>query len=168
MLHGWRLTGHPDQNAIAVAQFPAPNQIGAIPPGTERYPDLRPVPSGVGRHTLDGTRAAVRTVIRYRNGVLNGRGASLLDGYMEDLATDRIYRLMIAQRSVHRDVVRVLDGAGAPVAHTPAFVSRIFDEELGRLLLSPVPGRDPGDVQTMREARRASEELISKGWFSPV
>jgi len=30
--------------------------------------------------------------------VLNGKGASLLDGYMEDLATDRIYRLMIAQR----------------------------------------------------------------------
>jgi len=31
--------------------------------------------------------------MRYRNGVLNGKGASLLDGYMEDLATDRIYRL---------------------------------------------------------------------------
>ncbi len=40
----------------------------------------------------------MRTVIRYRNGVLNGKGASLLDGYIEDLATDRIYRLMIAQR----------------------------------------------------------------------
>jgi len=46
-------------------------------------------------------RAAVRTVIRYRNGVLNGKGASLLDGYMEDLATDRIYRVMIAQRMKH-------------------------------------------------------------------
>ena len=46
--------------------------------------DLRPVPHGVGKRTLDGTRAAARTTIRYRNGVLNGKGASLLDGYMEE------------------------------------------------------------------------------------
>src|SRR5213075_1319203 len=61
-------TGHPDQNAIAVAQFPVPNQLGN-PSGTPdtsktRYPDLRPVPSGVGKRTLAGTRAAIRTVIR--------------------------------------------------------------------------------------------------------
>ena len=43
----------------------------------------------------------MRTVIRYRNGYINGKGASLLDGYMEDSATDRIYRLMIAQRMQH-------------------------------------------------------------------
>src|SRR5262249_38186405 len=95
-------TGHPDQNAIAGAQFPVPKPLDRRPPGVERYPDLRPVPEGVGRRTVDGTRAAARTATRYRNGVLNGRGASLLDGYMEDLATDRIYRLMIAQRMVHR------------------------------------------------------------------
>jgi malate synthase len=161
-------TGHPDQNAIAVAQFPAPNQLGARPPDVERYPDLRPVPSGVGKRSLDGTRAAVRTVIRYRNGVLNGRGASLLDGYMEDLATDRIYRLMIAQRMVHRDVAPVVDASGAAVVHTPEFVTQLFDEELARLIESPTPGRDLGDAETMREARRVSEELIKKGWFSPV
>ncbi|MEK7331176.1 MAG: hypothetical protein AAB113_10275 [Candidatus Eisenbacteria bacterium] len=161
-------TGHPDQNAIAVAQFPAPNQLDARPPGVERYPDLRPVPAGVGRRSLEGTRAAVRTVIRYRNGVLNSRGASLLDGYMEDLATDRIYRLMIAQRMVSRDVAPVLDGSSAAVAHTPEFVTRLFDEELAPLLESPTPGRDLGGPETMREARRASEELIRNGWFSPV
>jgi len=38
-------------------------------------------------------------VIRYRHGVLNGRGASLLDGYMEDLATDRIYRLNVLRNA---------------------------------------------------------------------
>ena len=54
----------------------------------------------------------MRTVIRYRNGVLNGKGASLLDGYMEDLATDRIYRLMIAQRLRHNGHVPVADEAG--------------------------------------------------------
>ena len=161
-------TGHPDQNAIAVAQFPAPNQLAARPPGVERYPDLRPVPAGVGRHSLDGTRAAVRTTIRYRNGVLNGRGASLLDGYMEDLATDRIYRLMLAQRMVHRDEVPLADGSGAAMPHTQEFTSRLFDEELTRLLDSPVPGRDLGGPETMREARNLSELLIRNGWFSPV
>ncbi len=161
-------TGHPDQNAIAVAQFPAPNQSFARPPVTERYPDLRPKPEGVGKLTVEGTRAAVRTVIRYRSGVLNGRGASLLDGYMEDLATDRIYRLMIAQRMVHRDVVKVLDAAGATVDHTPQYVTRLFDEELDHLLQSQQPGRDLGDAETMREARRHSERMIHEGWFSPV
>ena len=100
-------TGHPDQNQIALDQFPLPNQLSARRPSAERYPDLRPQPSGIGQRTLAGTRAAVRTVIRYRNGVLNGRGASLLDGYMEDLATDRIYRLMIAQRLRHSDCVPI-------------------------------------------------------------
>jgi malate synthase len=161
-------TGHPDQNAIAVAQFPAPNQLEARPPGVERYPDLRPVPEGVGRRSLEGTRAAVRTVIRYRNGVLNGRGASLLDGYMEDLATDRIYRLMIAQRITHSEASPIEGGAGGTAAHTHEFVSRLFDEELARLLDSGAPGRDLGGPETMREARRASEELIRNGWFSPV
>jgi len=161
-------TGHPDQNAIAVAQFPVPNQLAARPPGAERYPDLRPPPAGVGRHSLEGTRAAARTAIRYRNGVLNGRGASLLGGYMEDLATDRIYRLMIAQRMVHRDVVPIADQSGQAIAHTPGLVSRLFDEELARLLDSPTPGRDLGTPETMREARRRSEELITNGWFDPV
>ncbi len=161
-------TGHPDQNAIAVAQFPEPNQVAARPPGVERYPDLRPKPAGVGRHTLAGTRAAIRTAIRYRNGVLNGRGASLLDGYMEDLATDRIYRLMIAQRIVHRDTVEVADAEGRAFFHTPEAVGRLFEEELARLLESPVPGRDLGDAATMTEARRRTEELIRNGWFDPV
>src|SRR5213080_3331944 len=121
-------TGHPDQNEIAVSQFPAPNQLQALPANAGTHPDLRPLPTGVGKRTLAGTRAAVRTVIRYRNGVLNGKGASLLDGYMEDLATDRIYRLMIAQRMRHRDTVEILDENGQPVKHTPELVSKIFDE----------------------------------------
>src|SRR5206468_10270215 len=126
-------TGHPDQTAIAVAQFPSPNQISARPANLVPHPDLRPAPSGVGTRTLLGTRAAARTVIRYRNGVLNGRGASLLDGYMEDLATDRIYRLMIAQRTLHRERVVVMDDASLPVVHTPDLITRLFDEELARI-----------------------------------
>ena len=59
-------TGHPDQNQIAVEQFPFPNQLQTRRPDGERYPDLRPVPRDVGQHTLAGTRAAVRTVPRAR------------------------------------------------------------------------------------------------------
>ena len=159
-------TGHPDQNEIAVSQFPVPNQLQARPADANAHPDLRPLPTGVGRRTLAGTRAAVRTVIRYRNGVQNGKGASLLDGYMEDLATDRIYRLMIAQRMRHSRHVEILDENGAAVAHTPELVSRLFDEELDRLLQER-RSDDPQIAATLREARRISEEMIRGEEFDP-
>jgi len=85
---------------------------------TTTHTDLRPVPDGVGERTLEGTRGAIRTVIRYRNGVLRGKGASLLDGYMEDLATDRICRLMIAQRMRHARQAEILDARGTAVEQT--------------------------------------------------
>ncbi len=160
-------TGHPDQNAIAVGQFPVPNQVHARPENAKANPELRPVPRGVGKRTLAGTRAAVRTVIRYRNGVLNGRGASLLDGYMEDLATDRIYRLMIAQRMKHSAQVEILGDDGNPVNHTRELVHRIFDEELDHLL-APIPVDANGEAGKLREARRISEEMIRQGEFTPA
>lgn len=145
-------TGHPDQNAIAVAQFPAPNQLASFKPGFDSHPDLRPSVVGVGKTTIDGTRAAVRTVIRYRNGYINGKGASLLDGYMEDLATDRIYRLMIAQRVKHG-------------LHAQADVSALFDEEVAKLIAT---GKDAGTPDTLREARAIGEAMIVSGVFDPV
>jgi malate synthase len=166
-------TGHPDQNEIAVAQFPAPNQLTARPKNADPHPNLRPVPTGVGKRTLAGTRAAIRTVIRYRNGVLNGRGASLLDGYMEDLATDRIYRLMIAQRVKHGNTVEVLDENGQAIRHTPELVHELFDQELDRLLEEN--GKQSSDSQQaaaqaarLVEARRLSEEMIRRGEFNPA
>jgi len=161
-------TGHPDQNAIAVAQFPCPNQLQARPKTASRYPDLRPAPVNVGARTVQGTRAAVRTVIRYRHGVLSGRGASLLDGYMEDLATDRIYRLMIAQRVMHRDLVRIADEHGSAVKHTPEFVTQLFDEELNRLLKELPPDSSPEDADRFRRAREISEAMIVNGEFNPT
>lgn len=160
-------TGHPDQNEISVNQFPAPNQIHARTASAAVHPDLRPVPSRIGRRTLAGTRAAVRTVICYRNGVLNGRGASLLDSYMEDLATDRIYRLMIAQRMKHRNETEILDKDGKPILHTPELITRLFDEELERLL-ADIPADANGEASRLREARRIGEELIRRGEFTPV
>jgi malate synthase len=108
----------------------------------------------------------VRTVIRYRNGVLNGKGASLLDGYMEDLATDRIYRLMIAQRVRHR--VQVPGGDGKPLEHTSALVTRLFDEELAKMQLDLPAEIDSQAAATLPEARRIAEELIVKGHHSPI
>jgi malate synthase len=165
-------TGHPDQNEIAVTQFPAPNQLQARPENANTHPDLRP-PAGVGKRTLAGTRAAVRTVIRYRNGVLNGRGANLLDGYMEDLATDRIYRLMIAQRIKHANTVEILGDDTRAVPHTAELIRQIFDQELDRLLQkSAQQSADAttanAQASTLREARRLSEEMILRGEFDPA
>jgi len=161
-------TGHPDQNEIAVKQFPYPNQLKARPATPEPRPDLRPVPVGVGKRSLAGTHAAVRTVIRYRQGVLAGRGASLLDGYMEDLATDRIYRLMIAQRVRHRDAVRITDDNGQPVPHTLERVSAIFDEELARILRELPPGTPAETIEQFKQARAISERMIVTGEFTPA
>jgi len=147
-------TGHPDQNAIAVAQFPVPNQVSRRKPGQDRFPDLRPSIAGVGQKTLEGTRAAIKTVIRYRHGYINGLGASLLDGFMEDLATDRIYRLMIAQRIKHG-------------MHTKDDVSALFDEELAKLLALPA-NAEPVEAEKYREARRQSEAMIHTGAFGPI
>ncbi|MBV8602291.1 MAG: hypothetical protein JO359_12070, partial [Candidatus Eremiobacteraeota bacterium] len=143
-------TGHPDQNEIAVGQFPIPNQLGRWHPDANKHPDLRPSVKGVGTTSEVGTRAAVRTVIRYRHGYLNGLGASLLDGYMEDLATDRIYRLMIAQRVRHG-------------MHTSAEVTRFFDEELAKLL-----AEKPSDPEQFRLARVQAEEMITRGFVDPI
>ena len=143
-------TGHPDQNDIAVAQFPKPNQLTARKPGANKQPDLRPSIAGVGTTSIDGTRAAVKTVIRYRHGYLSGRGASLLDGYMEDLATDRIYRLMITQRIQHG-------------LHSAADVAQLFDEELAKLVAA-----EPSEAATYREARAQSEAMIANGFHDPI
>jgi malate synthase len=143
-------TGHPDQNEIAVQQFPIPNQLGRWNPNADKHPDLRPSVKGVGTISETGTRAGVRTVIRYRHGYLTGLGASLLDGYMEDLATDRIYRLMIAQRIRHG-------------IHSAADVTRFFDEELAKLL-----GENPPDPNVFREARNQAEEMITRGFVDPI
>jgi malate synthase len=148
-------TGHPDQNEIAVKQFPYPNQLDRRPSLETLEPDLRPAPRGVGATTLEGTRAAVRTVIRYRNGVLEGRGASLLDGYMEDLATDRIYRLMIAQRLRY------------PGPYTPASIGTMFDQELERILAELAPAGDAARERYQR-AREISEAMILRGAFDPT
>ncbi|MCD9185743.1 MAG: hypothetical protein LUM44_04880 [Pyrinomonadaceae bacterium] len=161
-------TGHPDQNEIAVAQFPYPNQEFIRFVDTPVKPNLRPSAKDVGRRTLDGTRAAVRTVIRYRHGVLRGKGASLLDGYMEDLATDRIYRLMIAQRMKHRDTVKITMNGGTEVKHTPELITKLFDEELARILREMPVEVWETEKDFYAEARKISEQMILNEWHDPI
>jgi len=161
-------TGHPDQNEIAVAQFPYPNQDFVQYVDRPRNPDLRPLPEGVGQKTLNGTRAAIRTVIRYRCGVLCGKGASLLDGYMEDLATDRIYRLMITQRMKHRDSLRITDSMGNEVKHTPEIITKLFDEELAKILRDLPVDEWEKEKECYQKARKISEEMILKEQHDPI
>jgi malate synthase len=96
--------------------------------------------------------------------VLNGKGASLLDGYMEDLATDRIYRLMVGQRMKHRDQVQIADEKGNPVAHTPELISTLFDEELAKL----VTAAPPDQVPTFEKARQIAEAMIVNNEIDPI
>jgi malate synthase len=76
---------------------------------------------------------------------------------MEDLATDRIYRYMIAQRVLHE--VSVPDPDGRAVTHSPEVVSRLFDEELDRLV-SQWPKAEAGSKETMARARDLSEGMV--------
>jgi malate synthase len=87
---------------------------------------------------------------------------------MEDLATDRIYRLMIAQRVLHRDLVPVQDEQGRAVKHTPEFITRLFDEELDRLLSLLPANAEPEEADRFRRARAISEAMIVNGEFNPV
>ena len=161
-------TGHPDQNEIAVAQFPSPNQLGRRPEGVARYPDLRPAPTGVGSRTLAGTEAAARTAIRYRQGVLEGRGASLLDGYMEDLATDRIYRLMLAQRVRHRDAAPVLDADGALVPHDEALLARVLAEATDEQIAALPQSTESDAPETFQTASTQTKHSIENAQFDPI
>jgi malate synthase len=158
-------TGHPDQNAIAKRQFPFPNQ-GFARRDTPRYPDLRVPPNGGGKRTVDGTRAAISSILRYRCSVLGGKGAVRIDGYMEDMATERIYRLMIAQRIRHQKAVAIHDD-GQRVVHSSALVERLFAEELEKLIAGLPAGTDSAVIDRYHEARRISEESIFSEQFDP-
>jgi len=83
---------------------------------------------------------------------------------MEDLATDRIYRLMIAQRMRHGGVT---DDSGEEVRHSAQFVHRLFDEELEKLL-SDSNRKDEGNYETLREARRIAEGMVMSEEFDPI
>jgi hypothetical protein len=74
---------------------------------------------------------------------------------MEDLATDRIYRLMIAQRLRY------------PGPYAPQSLGAMFDEELERIL-KELPGHAGAEeADRCRAARHLSEQMILLGAFDP-
>ena len=87
---------------------------------------------------------------------------------MEDLATDRIYRLMIAQRMKHTETVKIVDAEGREAKHTPEFITEIFDEELANILKNlPIEVLEI-EKDKYAEARRLSEEMIIKKQHDPI
>jgi malate synthase len=157
-------TGHPDQHEGAISQFPVPNQLGTTHPEFSRSPDLIPAPTGIGAVTLAGTSDAIRTMIEYRYGVLSGLGARMIKGYdrngglignfMEDLATDRIYRLMVAQRICHG----IVTDEGVRI--TGELVGKLFEEELKKVLAEH--GSDGNAAERYKRASARSQEMIKE------
>ncbi len=155
-------TGHPDQHDGAIAQFPAPNQLGVTHADAKR-PDLTPSPARAGAVTVAGTRDAIRTCIEYRFGVLSGLGARMIKGYdktgalignfMEDLATDRIYRLMLAQRVRHG--VTTAEG----VAISAELVASWFDAELQKILAA---NPESATADKYKQASEWSQQMIKE------
>lgn len=132
-------TGHPDQNDIAVTQFPEPNQLSFIHEGVTQ-PDLLVLPETMPEPTVAGTVQSITAAILYRAGVLAGRGATLLFGRMEDLATDRICRAECGRRIRHKTLL--VDGDGALVPLTEGRFVELLDTALNDLLENP-PQRVP-------------------------
>jgi malate synthase len=85
---------------------------------------------------------------------------------MEDLATDRIYRLIIAQRVRHQ--VKASGDDGGTVEHTAALVTRVFDEELEKIQRDLPAEIDRKAAGTLPDARRIAEKLIVQGRHSPI
>ena len=85
---------------------------------------------------------------------------------MEDLATDRIYRLMIAQRVRHK--VRGDGEEGKPAQHSPELVTRLFEEELAKIQKDLPAEIDRKASATLPEARRIAEQMIVQGHHSPI
>ncbi|SPF34900.1 hypothetical protein SBDP1_130001 [Syntrophobacter sp. SbD1] len=61
-----------------------------------------------------------------------------------------------------------MDAGGSPIDHTPELVTRIFDEELERILKELPPGTGQGEIEKYRQARLISEEMIVRHRFNPA
>lgn len=157
--------GHPDQVATILARFPSANQLGVMQQLPIVTPNLRVVPDrSLGPLTLQGTREAVRSSIAYRYGVLMGRGVSLLGGRMEGLATDRVNRLLIAQRMRHWATPKAPAGLGD---HSVSAIMDMFESESNALIASMHVWNDTESVFLIKKAALETVESIVQGRFDP-
>jgi hypothetical protein len=74
---------------------------------------------------------------------------------------------MIAQRVRHRDVVPILDDNGRDIRHTPELVTRLFDEELKRIIGELPAGTSEDVIERYTQARILSERMIVTEEFNP-
>jgi hypothetical protein len=74
---------------------------------------------------------------------------------------------MLAQRVRHRDAVRIVDENGRPVLHAPEFITKLFDEELDRILRELPAGTPAEAAAQFKQARAMSEHMIVSGEFNP-
>jgi malate synthase len=155
-------TGHPDQNAIAVAAFPEPNQVHLLPRQDRELLHFNVPPKGP--ITVQGTRRAIETAIKYRMAVIQGKGATMIDGYMEDLATDRIYRLMVAQRLKHYNV---LPNEYVTASHRSRNVIRMFDDIANSMIDATDAWDDHKTVALIKRAAFETLQSILEERFTP-
>jgi hypothetical protein len=59
-----------------------------------------------------------------------------------------------------------VDDHGKPVKHTPELITRLFDEELAKLV-DALPSGDP-QAATFRQARKIAESMIVNGEIDPI
>ncbi len=116
---------HPYFIGVAMSAFERDNQLDAVDPEADLYPDL--LPAATPPLTLEGLRTNVRVGIGYLKGWNEGLGCVAWDDLMEDLATLEISRAQTWQW-LHHGVV-LDDGT----AVTRELVRRLFDEELARI-----------------------------------
>ncbi len=73
---------------------------------------------------------------------------------------------MISKRVCHK--VKVCGDDGKQIEHTPELRTRLFDEELAGMQKDLPAEIDWKASATLPEARRIAEELIVKGYHSPI
>ena len=138
---------HPYFIGPAMKQFHRKNQLEKIPQ-IDHCPDLLPV--GDGSKTLNGLRTNVRVGIAYIRGWLDDIGCVAWDNLMEDLATLEISRAQVWQWLHHK--ISLSDGRQV----TPQLVSKIFEEELARILEE----EGSADAKSWERAAEVSESLF--------
>lgn len=141
-------TGHPDQNDIAINSFPLPNQLNVVHK-QKNYLENVPSPFAEDKTTTLGLLDAIETCIIYKYYTLKGKGASLINGYMEDLATFRIYKLLITQRLKHG-------------YYTPLHICKFFDESKEQFIINNENQLSVEDLILLNEATLETLKEILK------
>ncbi|MDJ0841971.1 MAG: malate synthase A [Acidobacteriota bacterium] len=146
---------HPYFIGWAMKAFQHKNQLDVIPELPDKYPDL--LPQSGGPVTMNGLRTNVRVGIAYIYGWQHDIGCIAWDNLMEDLATLEISRAQVWQWLFHG--VTLDDGGEV----TGELVSRVFEEELARIL----DESGEADKEAWQHAMVSARDLFLKEDFPP-